>query len=140
MNGNQKHLDVFTGVFDEKNRQAFREHRLALGISLELMADFLDVHWSTIRKWEAGVTLSCHPRHVVKVAKFLSGEYDLQLKVILEHELELQIANRIPRAQKYNPMTTLPPSLEKELITNIISAVHITVDKWHLTHGNTRKP
>lgn len=71
---------AFNGVFDSTIRQAFREHRLELGLSLQELARFLKIHWTTIRKWEDNLTRKCHPRHVGRVRSFLAGHFDAQLQ------------------------------------------------------------
>ena len=69
----------FDGRFSELHRKILRARRLELGLSLKQLGDLLAIHWSTIRKWEAGITFHCHPRHVHSVAKFFAGGFDREL-------------------------------------------------------------
>ena len=91
---------LFKGFFDESTRHAMRRHRMALGLSYSALGRFLGVHWSTIRKWEAGITGACHPRHIKRVTKFLQGDFDEQMRVISRQDVfpKLQPVRRIPLA------------------------------------------
>ena len=76
----QNLLKPFNGVFDVSTCEEFREKRLALGISLKQLGEFLRIHWTTVRKWETGLTASCHPCHISSIASFLNGDYDEALR------------------------------------------------------------
>ena len=77
----------FDRIFDADLGKAFREKRRSLGVSLEQLGDHLKVHWSTLRKWETGATMMCHPRHVAVIISFLNGEYDAGLQRKYGHEV-----------------------------------------------------
>ena len=91
---------AFQGTFDEQMRALFRAKRLAVGLSMQQLGEFLKIHWSTIRKWEAGITGACHPRHIKRVTKFLQGDFDEQMRVISRQDVfpKLQPVRRIPLA------------------------------------------
>ena len=77
---------IFNGTFDDRIRQALKAKRLSVGVSLQQLGAFLEIHWSTLRKWEVGITASCHPRHVARVTKFLAGAYDASLRALSDPE------------------------------------------------------
>lgn len=72
--------EQFAGVFSEEFRKRFEDHRRELGASYQQLASALRINWSTIRKWECGVTRTCHSRHIVRVSDFLNRRYDSLLK------------------------------------------------------------
>ena len=72
-------LSGFDGTFTVEIRKRFREHRRYLGISHQQLADFMQVSWTTIRKWENGKTASCQCRSIKLIQRFLNGEFDAQL-------------------------------------------------------------
>ncbi|MBR6471088.1 MAG: hypothetical protein IKS83_04785 [Victivallales bacterium] len=88
------HEQPFNGTFDDETRQKLHEKRISYGFSLQQLGSFLKIHWSTIRKWEAGVTTSCHPRHTARIGKFLDGGYDEQLRTIVTQEPFMRGASR----------------------------------------------
>ena len=110
----------FNGIFDLAIRKQLREKRRSVGVSLEQLGDFLKIHWSTVRKWEAGVTTMCHPRHISPIDSFLKGEYDNAIRI------RYGIAIVIPQPNVPQPSliparrgTGLPPGLENTLIMEL---------------------
>ena len=83
---NSKTPIIFNGTFNDRIRQALKAKRLSVGVSLQQLGEFLEIHWSTLRKWEVGITASCHPRHVARVTKFLAGAYDASLRALSDPE------------------------------------------------------
>lgn len=75
----------FRGVFTEEHRVRLRQVRQDLGASFAQLGELLRINWSTIRKWEAGVSRKCHPRHVGRVAAFLNHEYDARFQRMDDH-------------------------------------------------------
>lgn len=69
----------FTGAFTAHFRSAFRQRRRDLGVSYQQMGRLFRVSWSTVRKWEDGLTVTCQSRNIRKVQRFLRGDYDQQL-------------------------------------------------------------
>ena len=53
-----------------------RAKRLELGVSFQTLAERLGVHASTLRKWEKGSILDCHGQNMMRVRRYLRGEYD----------------------------------------------------------------
>ncbi|MBO7742413.1 MAG: hypothetical protein J6S21_07655 [Victivallales bacterium] len=72
-------LSKFDGRFTPEIRRQLNMKRLSLGLSLQQLGDFLQVNWSTIRKWECGQTTICHPRHICLIRDFLAGAFDGKL-------------------------------------------------------------
>ena len=75
---------VFDGTITQEIRQRLRMTRRQLGVSLQQLGSFLQIHWSTIRKWESGKTTYCHARHVMRVGNFLNHKYDSRLLALSE--------------------------------------------------------
>ena len=109
---------AFNGVFDSTIRQAFREHRLELGLSLQDLARVLKIHWTTIRNWESNHhTTKCHPRHVGRVRSFLAGHFDAQLRRISGNDFQIssrecpnnldEILNSLSPKEKWNLLERL---------------------------------
>ncbi len=70
----------FSGEFTEVWRRCLRGRRRSLNLTYLQLGTFIGVHWSTVRKWECGVTVSCHPRHWERVRNFLEGYYDGEIQ------------------------------------------------------------
>lgn len=122
--------NTFNGIFDEFTRQALKAKRRAIGVSLQQLGEFLEIHWSTVRKWEAGVTGACHPRHVARVAKFLTGEYDIPLRALSDPEFARTRENASLQASSL-PDPGLPlwsPRFEAILTSTIENAIHGALD------------
>ena len=82
-----KDYPLFQGAFDARMREIFHAKRMSVGLSLQQLGDFLKIHWSTIRKWEAGITVTCHPRHIKRINKFLAGDFDDQMHSLSRQEI-----------------------------------------------------
>lgn len=74
----------FCGEFTLATRERFRQLRRELGLSLQQLAEYLKINWSTIRKWEAGLSRKCHARHVSRITNFLNHCYDERLRELNE--------------------------------------------------------
>lgn len=72
----------FDGYFTPELRDRFRKIRRHLGLSLQQLGDFLQINWSTIRKWESGKTETCHARHIMRINDFLNHRFDDRLIAI----------------------------------------------------------
>lgn len=68
-------------------REIFHAKRMSAGFSFQQLGEFLKIHWSTIRKWEAGITATCHPRHIKRINMFLAGEFDNQMQSLSREDL-----------------------------------------------------
>ncbi|GEM_PF-5645192 len=79
----------FTGEFNTATRERFRQIRRELGLSLQQLGDFMQINWSTIRKWETGISRTCHSRHVSRVTNFLNHCYDEKLRGLNEPNCSL---------------------------------------------------
>lgn len=75
---------VFDGTITKEIRKHLRETRRQLGVSLQQLGSFLQINWSTIRKWETGQTTYCHARHVIRIGNFLNHKYDNRLLALCE--------------------------------------------------------
>ncbi|MGN0866555.1 MAG: hypothetical protein ACI4SG_02615 [Oligosphaeraceae bacterium] len=96
--GKEEKEEAFRGVFTPSLRRRFREHRIRLGVSLQLLGEVLRIHWSTVRKWEAGISRKCQPRHVARVQAFLAREYDQRLLSLAAPEVNVsEMMRRMPR-------------------------------------------
>ena len=87
----------FRGEFTPELRAEFRRKRLELGMSQEQLASHFSINWSTVRKWEAGQTATCHDRYIFRINDFLTGGLDRELSGRQELPGELlTIWNRMP--------------------------------------------
>lgn len=105
------HHRQFSGKFDLPTRNEFRAKRRAIGVSLEQLGQFLKIHWSTVRKWEAGITTTCHPRHISRIAAFLDGVYDQEIRKMFD------LPPGAPRepSSSSNDHSPLPPQVKNRL-------------------------
>ena len=83
----EEQLIQFDCEFSQKVRKMFRDRRQALGLSYNSLAQTLGVNWSTLRKWEMGMTRNCNLRHRLVIEDFLNGKLDETLLRNHEHEL-----------------------------------------------------
>ena len=122
---------IFNGIFDDHTRQALKEKRRSVGVSLQQLGDFLEIHWSTVRKWEAGITMSCHPRHVARITKFLTGDYDDSLRALSDPEYgrEQNPSSHFPAKATLSSSPYCSPRLETFLEHTIEKVVHETLEK-----------
>lgn len=87
----------FNGEFTDSIREIFKAHRLRLGVSLQQLGRFLQINWSTIRKWESGKTRRCHAKHITRVNAYLNHEYDARLRLLGRSESSLHnVMERVP--------------------------------------------
>ena len=138
---------LFQGRFDDQMREIFRAKRLAVGFSLQQLGEFLKIHWSTIRKWEAGVTCSCHPRHIKRINRFLAGEFDEQMHSISRQDIFAKppTSRRIPLAvdqclerasQTYQLCQADYPELGAAFLESIDQVIQDTIRKFLERLGN----
>ncbi|OGV86609.1 MAG: hypothetical protein A3K19_03665 [Lentisphaerae bacterium RIFOXYB12_FULL_65_16] len=60
-------------------RQRLRQKRVELGLTLKAVGMLLGVDWSTVRKWENGLTRRCSITVGPRLERFLRGEFDGEL-------------------------------------------------------------
>lgn len=70
---------AFNGLFTARSRELFTRHRRDLGVSYQQLGALFRVSWSTVRKWECGITRTCQSHHIRHIQRFLAGGYDEQL-------------------------------------------------------------
>lgn len=136
MHDHRMNPEVFKGRFTPHLREAFRNKRLSLGLSLQQLGEFLKLDWSTIRKWESGQTCGCHPRHIIPVQKFLDGEFDRALSTSsreLEelascwHKLPAMMHNCLERITMIYELCESDPDLRSMLMEQLNSTAHNAV-------------
>lgn len=66
----------FMGIFTDEIRRAMAQKRYELGLTYRSVAKWLDVNWSTYRKWELGETVRCTGVFAKRIQWFLNGGYD----------------------------------------------------------------
>ena len=127
--------EPFSGVFTPGLRRRFRAQRTGLGVSLQQLGEVLRINWSTIRKWEAGVSSRCQPRHVSRVRSFLAHEYDERLKALSSPEPTLsEMMRKMPeslhacmeRAWMIYGVSQCYPGVEGLLLNELDAAVDRT--------------
>lgn len=134
----QKPHSSFNGTFDPSIRKKFKEKRRSVGVSLEQLGDFLKTHWSTVRKWEAGITTTCHPRHISHIAAFLNGEFDRELRKKYRIDiLSTYLSAPQDQSEAVLPLK-LPTQLERALIQSLEKLFVETLTRYlkQLLHSN----
>ena len=135
--GTPEKEEVFRGVFTPALRRNFREHRTRLGVSLQQLGEVLRIHWSTVRKWEAGISLRCQPRHISRIQAFLAHEYDHRLLSLSAPEINVsEMMRRMPptlhtcmeRAWMVYGVSQCYPGEEGSLLGELREAMDQTAD------------
>ena len=123
----QKYRRKFKGNFDVFTRNDFRERRRAVGVSLEQLGAFLKIHWSTLRKWEAGITERCRSKYVLRVAEFLDGVYDRELRRMYGTQISALSRRRSDSEHLLAGLEVLPASVKKTLMQGLETLIERTV-------------
>lgn len=97
---NENRKISFDGRFTPHLRKLLHERRQQLGLSYANLSAFLNVNWSTLRKWELGPTTHCGVAMRPQLAKFLNGELDNALR-------QLQDKYRFSSPTRFLPSTVL---------------------------------
>ena len=127
---------VFNGVFTGEIRRFMREKRETLGASQLQLAPMLNVHHSTLRKWESGTVTSCQPKHFAKVAAFLMGDFDQKLRTYNEEagdilrlwmELPTPFQRCVERALTVYRLCTNHPDLQDGILADFNATLNGTV-------------
>ncbi len=97
-------LDTFEmdGILTPEIRAMLLSKRCQLQVSYEELSLKLGVNWSTLRKWELGVTGSCSLRYRRRLVAFLRGEFDISLIEHAEGEIE---------SKRFKTRTLLPTQI-----------------------------
>ena len=97
-------LDTFVmdGILTPEIRAMLLSKRCQLQLSYEDLSQKLGVNWSTLRKWELGVTGSCSLRYRRRLESFLKGEFDLSLVAYAQGEIE---------SKRFKTRTLLPTQI-----------------------------
>lgn len=131
-------MEDFVGDFTLEWRERFLAKRRELSLTYEQLGHFFRLNWSTIRKWEAGITARCQLKHIHLVQSFLAGEFDSQLRkayqtpaTVLENWSRLpacvhQCMERITNT--YN-MCEGHPALRNGMLDSIAAATRQTLTK-----------
>ena len=118
---------AFQGTFDEQMRELFRAKRLAVGLSMQQLGEFLKIHWSTLRKWEAGITERCRSKYVLRVAEFLDGVYDRELRRMYGTQISALSRRRSDSEHLLAGLEVLPASVKKTLMQGLETLIERTV-------------
>jgi predicted transcriptional regulator len=62
-----------------ETRRRRRETRVELGLTFKAVGMLLGVDWSTVRKWETGLTRRCSITVGPRLERLLRGEFDMEL-------------------------------------------------------------
>ena len=136
-NGNL--VRIFGGELTAEICNRIRRKRLELGLTYSQLAEFFNVHWTTMRKWEGGRVTRCHPGHRLMMQRFISGECDhlfslpehLQTRrTIAERQAEHQSQSCIRRLASCCRMLRERPELITCLMDEISAAVNETLRQY----------
>lgn len=128
----------FKGILTPELREFIRNRRHTLGVTLQQLSSLLRVSWSTLRKWEDGTITRCHRGHICRLAKFLAGDYDEELRRLSEPVDPLQPRHHgrlspmlawMERAANLYRFCENYPAIGNEMINNIRAVVDVEVRK-----------
>ena len=120
-------------------RERLRAKRIDLGLTYVQLASFFDVHWTTVRKWEAGSIARCHPVHGDLLRRFLGGECDhlfslpehlLTRQTLAHRQAEQQSRGCIMKLSSCCRMLRNRPELVARLIDDVTTAVNRMLSRY----------
>ncbi len=126
----------FDGTFTPSLCLAFKRRRQAVCASLPQLSQVMHVNISTLRKWEEGRVTTCHGRYVARIADFLNGAYDRQLRAFNEDsgsiirlwlELPDSMHRCIERALTIYQLCSPHPDLQEGMLDGFDGAMDGTV-------------
>ena len=124
---------MFTPAICEK----MKEKRITLGLPYHIVAQLFKANWSTIRKWELGLTKHCNIVHRPKVEGYINGEFDEQLlgKKILEgsmYDVTLPVSVQVCMEKIATTclLTSKHSRYQSQLLSNIDDATRETLERF----------
>ena len=132
-------LKVFGGELTPEIRSRLHRKRMELGLTYNQLAEFFDVHWTTMRKWEGGRVTRCHPTHNTLMQRFIAGECDhvfslpehLQTRrTLAERQAEHQGRSCVRRLASCCRMLRGRPELVARLMDEVSAAVDETLRRY----------
>lgn len=70
----------FAGIFDDAHRERIKELRRTFGMTYEDLGKLLGCDWSTVHKWENGVSTSTRGYLTIILKQFFNGELDQHIQ------------------------------------------------------------
>lgn len=70
----------FSGIFDDAHRKHLKELRRTFGMTYEDLGKLLGCDWSTVHKWENGVSTSSRGYLTIILKQFFNGELDKHIQ------------------------------------------------------------
>ena len=134
----QNNRKIFKGNFDLFICEQFREKRHSLGISLKQLGEFLKIHWTTVRKWEAGLITACHPCHISTIDSFLNGDYDSALQIMFGRDL-FHLQGQDGQTLADQPGAMLPAQLQCLMRLELISVLSRVLTKFQQQLGGAKE-
>ncbi|MCQ2396327.1 MAG: hypothetical protein MJ106_01355 [Lentisphaeria bacterium] len=119
-------------------RRAFREHRLALGLTYSALGRFFGTSWATIRKWEIGLTSHCRHQQGEMFLRFIKGHYDLDFRCAMNSSnISAYLRPVSPEAieclhkltNTYRLLATRP-DLQMEFLDRILGDISETLEEF----------
>ncbi len=139
MKKNSNLFKIFGGKLTPDVRSRLHHKRLELGLTYTQLAEFFEVHWTTMRKWEGGHVMYCQPSHRLMMQRFIAGECDhlfslpkhLQTRrTLAERQAEHQSQTCVRRLSSCCRMLRTRPELVARLMDEVSAAVNETVRKY----------
>ena len=132
-------LRIFGGEMTPEIRTRLHRKRMELGLTYAQLAEFFEIHWTTLRKWEGGHVTRCHPAHRLMMQRFVAGECDhlfslpahLQTRrTLAERQAENQSQSCVRRLSSCCRMLRGRPELVVRLMDEVSAAVDETLRRY----------
>ncbi len=132
-------LKIFGGELTPEVRSRLHCKRMELGLTYSQLAEFFEVHWTTMRKWESGHVIRCQPSHRLMMQRFIAGECDhlftmpkhLQTRrTLAERQAEHQSQSCVRRLSSCCRMLRTRPELVARLMDEVSAAVDETLRRY----------
>jgi len=125
------------GSFTSRFREAFREKRLSLGMTFEAVGELFQQNWSTVRKWENGITSHVAPYIRKKLIDFIDGTLDVEAQEVARRAwrrnsgggLAGEFEACLKRASSALKMCEEYPQLCQEMMNVMDQAAQYTLEK-----------
>lgn len=139
MEANANLLKIFGGEMTPEICTRLHRKRMELGLTYTQLAEFFEVHWTTMRKWEGGRVTRCHASHRLMMQRFIDGECDhlfslpehLQTRrTLAERQAEHQGQDCVRRLASCCRMLRTRPELVTRLMDEVSAAVDETLRRY----------
>lgn len=130
----------FDCTFNPEICARLRAKRFTLGLPYHIVGRLFNVSWSTIRKWELGLTHRCSIVHRPKLEGYLNGDFDEQLlgRKILEgamYDVSLPVPVQVCMEKLATTclLTSRNAHYQNRLLENVDEATREAVERFLLS-------